>query len=278
VNDLRNLVPTPAIACARVKLEAPWVRLSLKTVINTLRQAGVPIQEEGKISWGEDMPTWSDARSILQSACGCSGQVAAGTFECCWQCGQFRCNEAQNEHAKPCRQCHRQGDRICRGCNTTVHFQGECKWNKGISNVYRQKADERRWLCPTCLWKWAQQTKECPRRPAVRVTNEELLRHLALSAERCMVAAGSARQEEEEDANPSRRFDRWLSRYLTSRHRRDSDSIPVKEIQTACVASMAEEREHIVRERVRRAIEDRCRNGLLVTMRTQGELCVRRAA
>ena len=59
---------------------------------------------------------------------------------------------------RPRHPCHAPGRHIsevhCRACAVSLHFRGQCAWNRGANNLFRPSAATPTRFCPDCHWRW----------------------------------------------------------------------------------------------------------------------------
>ena len=132
---------------------------------------------EAAPSWGNSCPTWGDVRSAAQHRCGCPAPAQPAPVSCCWQ-SPTGCTHALQ--VAP-------GLGVVRCALVRLRRARAGK----LQSLYLASPGEPHFLCPDCLWVWAEAWLNCPSQRSVVLSDPELTIHMHNLAGTCSEGAGA---------------------------------------------------------------------------------------
>ena len=108
----------------------------------------------------------------------------------CWTCRGLCLPPPQAP--SPCPWCRGHAGPTCHACHCTLHFKGQCRFNRGAHQSYRVREAGQPQLCPDCLWLWIQSFVALPEMRPPLPADSALSQHMLSCAAVCTAGAGSA--------------------------------------------------------------------------------------
>ena len=188
--ELRWLVPSLSVLAARIKAEVPACRLSSHSIRVCAASHRIPIAVHGQPNWVDKWPSFPEMQISLRSPCTCLSAPPV-SISCCWTCGGVQLPPAAPPRMCPfCRRTN--GGNQCRNCGCSIHFMGQCIWNRGANRCYQEGALDAISLCPDCWGVWRAALEALPRRPArPHLPPGHLLTHLTQLGQQRHAGAGA---------------------------------------------------------------------------------------
>ena len=175
----------------------------------------------------------------------------------------------------PCKWCQGlEGGLLCTGCVCTVHMRGSCRaWNMGANALYLPSPGEPHFLCPDCLWVWAEAWLNCPHQRPVVLSDPELTIHMHNLAGTCSEGAGANSTSDHTSFPSLRRVRRWMLRHISAAHR--PACLPLEALHTTCALAMSHGQESSAfKELMERSVSALCCEGKALLCVLNGATCI----
>ena len=159
IKELRWSLPDRRAAISRLRMacRVQGYRPSDARILFLLSAEGVPLRTGSTdVLWDSGGLTWPLAKALLLHLCTCApvGERPTPPIQCCSRCRGALFADIAAAAPLPCPWCRHTSEVHCRACAVSLHFRGQCAWNRGANTLFRPSTSTPTLLCPDCHWRW----------------------------------------------------------------------------------------------------------------------------